>query len=107
MTNRATERSLNAAVLAILVLGVVSLVLLFSATNAVKALRQSSARSECRTTITNDADDAHWKDVADLALAAQDRDAAQISKITTRMQTEPRTQDLINEKCPAPLAKGS
>lgn len=103
MTTKMSDKAARVVILVILALGIVTIVLLFNQSSAVHALNKSSARSECRTQVVNDAEDTFRHNVAELIDAANDDNRAQVIAIAKRMKDEKPTQDVIDAKCPAPL----
>jgi hypothetical protein len=71
---------------------------------AVAALKKSSARSECRTRIVNEDDDAFRHRIGALLDASSKRDAANFARILLLIEHAEPTQARINRECPAPLA---
>lgn len=112
-----SNRTLIAVGIIIIVLGVVSIVLLANQSSAVHALRQSSSRSECRTRVTNDAEDQNRHDnaqlfvyVSDLVSEANGNRLAEAQTTLTdlhdlaqKMNNTPSVQSLIDSICPKPL----
>lgn len=101
----------------IVLLGCVTVILLINQSTAVHALRTSSSRGECRTRVTNDAEDVNRHDnaqlfvyVSDLIRQSNDNErvaaAATLSDLhdlAAAMKNRPSVQSTIDKVCPKPL----
>lgn len=108
-----------AAVASILIgLGIFAAIEVYSATNAISALKTSSANGGCARQVKNTRDDVTAKtaakasaDTADLLLAAIERNdratlltLAETLKTQTRLaESLPSTNSIIEKDCPPPL----
>lgn len=79
----------------------------YNGANAVKALKTSSARNECRNRIINADEDSFRHRIGELLTFASTGDKDGTIRVAREIQREDATQSKIDRLCPAPLAKGS
>lgn len=86
--------------------GITATVYAYIGANAVQALKQSSARGECRARVINADEDEFRHRIGMLLDAAQDRNGAEVKRLAHAIETEIETQSKIDDTCPASLASG-
>lgn len=101
MSRVTSDRLVRITVLIILVLGVSNIVYQIIGNNAIDTLRHSSQHGDCKTTATSDAEDVFRHDLAKLLDAASHDRLSDVQDIAKKMESTPRTADVIAATCPA------
>lgn len=93
-------------IVTMVITGITATVYAYSGANAVQALKQSSARGECRTRVINADEDEFRHRVGRLIAAVQAKQNDRVTRLAQAIQSEQPTQQKIDLTCPAPLESG-